>query len=181
MSDTGMAGQAVWRIGVIRRDFANGCFVTAHTIAEHDIGIEIADLQDLTVGLECECDTVVEAVDALDQIFADDGVMWRVAVITTGEARVRGVLPRVELIAHDMTVITCGGVVREIRITLGLHEREKPEPSENAHKAGQDEETRFYPARILHGARLLKQPISDCSPMVKGSLLFRDYEKPRIV
>jgi hypothetical protein len=106
--------------------------MTAEAVPLHDICIEIADVQHLTVGLKRERNAVIPAVDGLDEIFANHRVVRRVTVVAARDTRVNRVLPRVVLPSHHMTVVTRGRVVRKVRVPLRVHEGKQPHAQDNA-------------------------------------------------
>lgn len=66
------------------------------------------------VGLESEGEYILHAGIAFIEIIADDVLMGQVTVGTDSVARMRGVVPVLVLVVHDMAVVAGGGFVGEI-------------------------------------------------------------------
>ena len=53
-----------------------------------------------------------------------------------GDSMMAGLLPRIELRLHDMTIHTGSGVGAEIGKSLGVSERKRTDTGQNAHEDG---------------------------------------------
>jgi hypothetical protein len=100
---------------------ADDFLMTSFAIAQSDFTIERPDLDRLGETARSEGRAVVPAVDSFDGVFSDD-VLWRVATVAGGRFFVAGTVPGVELLSHNVAVLTRLGVVREIGNAFSIEE-----------------------------------------------------------
>ncbi len=93
--------------------------MTPYAIAHGDFTIELPDLDRLGETARSEGRAVVPAVDSFNGVFPDD-VLWRMATVAGGHFFMAGTVPGVELLAHNVAVLTRPRVVREIGNTISI-------------------------------------------------------------
>ena len=76
------------------------------------------------------CSSDLEAVPRLRDVLADE-IVGSVAVVA-GHGAVTPFLPRREMLTHDVAVCARRWIVREVRRTLRVSERENSDPGRNA-------------------------------------------------
>ena len=115
-----MTGKAIGLFAVrVFTHTADDFLMTPFAVAQCDFTIELPDLDWLGETARSEGHAVVPAVDSFDSIFSDD-VLWRVTAVTGGRCFVAGTVPGVELLSHNVAVLTRLGVIREIGNTLSV-------------------------------------------------------------
>ncbi len=110
---------------------ADDILMTPYTIADGDFTIESPDLDRLGETARSESRAVIPAIDSFDGVFSDD-VLWRMATVAGGCCFMAGSVPGVELISHNVAVLTCLRVIREIGNTLSVEKRKCRKASEYA-------------------------------------------------
>jgi hypothetical protein len=109
-----MTVQARRRFAQIRlMDLGQHRFVALNAIIQSDLLVEVADLDWIGEIAGCESQTVVPPVDPFDDPLVGEG-MGRVAIVAGGNRFVAGMIPAIELIAHDMAVDTSLWIVGKI-------------------------------------------------------------------
>ncbi len=95
--------------------------MTSYAIAQSDFTIERPNLDRLGEAARGEGRAVVPAVDSFNGVFPDD-VLWRVTTVAGGHFFVARTVPGVELLAHNVAVLTSLRVVREIGNAFSIEE-----------------------------------------------------------
>lgn len=135
-ADIAMAGDAVCFLAFpCAMDLADQGGMAIDAVVLRHTGIEGADADRIGEVAGGEGDAMVPAVDAFDDVFGREGVR-RVAVVTGGHIFMAGVVPGVELCAHDVTVFARRRVVGEIGEPLAVIEGEKTQPGKDADQQG---------------------------------------------
>ncbi len=98
---------------------ADDFLMTSFAIAQSDFTIERSNLDWFGETARSEGRAVVPAVDSFNGVFPDD-VLWRVTAVTGCRCFVAGTVPGVELLAHDVAVLTRPRIIREIGNTLSI-------------------------------------------------------------
>lgn len=105
--------------GLAAMDLADEIAVTIHTIGLDYIRVEASDADGVWVVASSKGQAVIPAVDAFDDVFLGKGV-GRVAAVAGCHILVAGMVPALELGAHDVTVQTGFRVVGKIGQPLGV-------------------------------------------------------------
>ena len=115
-----MTGNAVGLFAFrVFKHTADDFLMTPFTIAQSDFTIEPPDLDRLGETARSEGRAVVPAVDPFDGVFSNE-VLWRMTVVTGGCFFMAGTVPGIELISHDVAVLTRLRVVNEIGSTFSI-------------------------------------------------------------
>jgi hypothetical protein len=88
--------------------------------------IKLCDLDCVGVSSGREVERMPESVICLYRIFPDD-VVRGVAVVAGSDRVMARLQPCVVLSPHYMTIHACSGIVRQIRISLGIHKGVRPQ------------------------------------------------------
>src|SRR5262245_3889665 len=135
--------------------------MAAHAVLAHDHAIAPRDLDRLLEVLKGERHGVPESVvrfrDPLGQ-----SLRGQMALDTGGGVPVPTLQPSIVLLVHHVTVHARSRIGREIRKSLGVHEREAAEARRNPEETGEDDEktgswrhVRATGSRLRHCARCL--------------------------
>jgi hypothetical protein len=90
--------------------------------AFHDLMIKFGDLDGVWIFAAGEVEGVPEPVVSFDRVFSND-VMRSVAVVAGCGVVMARLDPSIVLLAHDVTIDAGGGIIRKVRVALGIDER----------------------------------------------------------
>jgi hypothetical protein len=90
--------------------------------AFHDLVVELSDLDGVWIFTAGEVEGVPESVIRFDCVFPDD-VMRRMAVVAGCGVVMARLDPAIVLLTHDVTIDAGGGIIRKVRVALGIDER----------------------------------------------------------
>ena len=96
-------------------------FMTAAAGIFCDLMIELRDLDGVRIASAGEVKGMPESVVRFDRVFSND-VVWRVTVVAGCDRVMARLHPCVVLRLHDVAIGAGGGIVGEIRISLGINE-----------------------------------------------------------
>ena len=120
----------------MRGDLARHLAVAADAIGFQHLGVAGLDADGFIKILKREGLGMVIAIGGLHEILVRHVVVGQMAVVAGGLGVVRGVLPAVELLAHDVAVHADRRIVGHVGIALGVHEREQARTGESAQGQG---------------------------------------------
>lgn len=84
---------------------------------------------------------MIPAIQSFHGVFADD-VVGQMAVVAFSDVVMGGLLPGIQVFAHDVAVHTGLGIVRQVRISLRIDERVAAQTDDNTEK-NQDKQVEF--------------------------------------
>lgn len=90
------------------------------TIIVHNFNIKLLNRNNLIIGVQCECCTVVKTINRFRKVLVDNIVVRAMTIIATGNTCMGRVTPGIKLVLHDMAVDTGTGIVRKIGMPFGL-------------------------------------------------------------
>jgi len=128
-----------------RGNAVNKIGVATQAIRLQDVGISWLDLNRFVKILEGESFGMAVAVVGFGNQFGDDAVVRHMAIDANGRRVMAALLPRIELIVHDVAVGARSRIGAEIRKPFRICEREDAKPGQDAEP--QDEHT-FYGSRV---------------------------------
>lgn len=86
-----------------------------------DPAVAWLDLNGIVIVSKGEGQRVVESVVAFNHPLTDR-VMWEMAIVANGNAMMTGMLPRIEVILHDMAIDAPLGVTRKVAGAFAISE-----------------------------------------------------------
>lgn len=116
----------------LRLDRIDDLLVTRATGLFGHGAIEPCDAEIVFVIAGGEGQRMVVTVYRLDEILVKHAIMWRMAIITRSHRVVGRLVPRIEIVLHDVTVRTGVGVVRKIRRPVRIGKRVRPDTADHS-------------------------------------------------
>lgn len=159
------AADGIWIGRTARHDVFDEIAMAAEAVVLEDLAVGLLDHDRLVEVLEGEGFGMVIAIGGLGDVFLGE-MRWDVAVVAGGEGMVWAFAPRVELVVHDVAVLTDLGVVEQISPAFGVLECETADTGENAGEDGQDQPTFRELPRQMHSF----SPPSSFHKLIRGSL-----------
>lgn len=81
------------------------------TIIIHNFDIKLLNRNNLIIGVQCECRTVVKTINRFRKVLVDNIIVWAMTIVATGNTRMGRVTPGVKLVLHNMAVDAGTGIV----------------------------------------------------------------------
>jgi len=133
VADVGVAMYAGRRfaIGIFGEHVVHHALVAMQTSGLRDAAIARLDLDGVVKVLEGEGQRMVKAVVAFDNPFFN-WVMRQVAVVAAGDAVMAGMLPRIEMVLHDVAVDARLGIAAEIAGAFAVAEGKGADAAQDA-------------------------------------------------
>lgn len=129
--------------------------VTGNASTLSDAPIAFFDLNWIFESTGRERQRVKETIVGFRYPFADV-VMWQVAIIADRHMVMAGVLPRIQVFLHHMTVDARLRVVAEIAGTFAVAESERAEPNKNAQQDRKCDQTFRFTAGLFEIAQSIR-------------------------
>ncbi len=133
---TGDAIQHLLIIACVCGDLTNQFSMTTDTIFLQNDGVVRLDADRFGEILQGKCAGVVIPIGCFGKVLAED-VVWHMAIVTGRYGLVARLLPAIVLLAHDMTIDTGFGVIREIGEPLSVIECVARHPRKDAKRGTQ--------------------------------------------